>query len=808
MIEATNGVSSNNLLVKEGLLSLGPRDFILKYLKYLPWILICVAISLVIAFLRIRYTDPIFDMQASFLIKSDRGGNPQSDTRFNEMFMGQQSVNMEDEMQILKSTPVMERVVRDLNLQTQYFSKGSIRSTLLYPISPIEMKIIELADSSSGFSFLIKIVNDNQFIIEPNGKPLQFGQIFSINGNTCILNRDKTNDLHDYPPDRRFILSWQPAISVASGILSGLTLKQDNDQSNILFLSHSGASKNLSKDVLNMLMMVYDTLVVEEKNRTLNNTFDFIQNSLDTLEVQLNGSENSLKGYMVKNNVFDIQSQAKNYFDLSAEAAKSMDAVEVKLKLIELLTNYINNEENRYKMVPLSLGIEEPVLLKLVTEYNSLQTEREAHLKTTKEANPLITNSDVALSKTRHDILEVLQKEKEASTLILSSMVKKDKETSGKIQSMPGKSMGLINIQRRQKILEELYTFLLQKKFESSMSSAATVSNSKVVEPAKGSSNPVKPDKKSIYTLSVLFGIMIPLAIIIVLELLRDKVSGRGDIEKYTNAPILGEIGHSSEPTNLVVKKNSRRFIAEQFRIVRSNLQYIIAKKENPVIMVTSSFSGEGKSFISTNMGAVMALAGKKTVIMEFDIRKPKIATGLDLKRKMGITNYIIGNVKFEDLLLQVEGFDNLFVIPCGPIPPNPAELLLDKKLQDLVDEVKKDFDVVIMDTAPVGLVSDAINLSHFADCTLYIVRQDHTFRKHLRLIEELYTEQKLPGISIIVNDVGASGGYYGGYYGGYGNGYGYGYGYGYGAGYFEDDANRKKGLMIFRKARRWLKKI
>ncbi|HEY4877276.1 MAG TPA: hypothetical protein VIH86_16985, partial [Puia sp.] len=237
MIESTNGVTSNNLLVKEGLLSLGPRDFILKYLKYLPWILICVAISLVVAYIRIRYTAPIFTMQASFLIKSDRGGNPQNDTRFSEMFMGQQSVNMEDEMQILKSTPVMERVVGDLNLQTEYFSKGSIRSTLLYPSSPIDMKILGLADSSRGFSFLIRIINDDQFTIEPNGKLLQFGQIFSSNGNTCIVNRDKTNDLHDYPPDRKFILSWQPANSVASGIINGLTLKQDNDQSNILFLS-------------------------------------------------------------------------------------------------------------------------------------------------------------------------------------------------------------------------------------------------------------------------------------------------------------------------------------------------------------------------------------------------------------------------------------------------------------------------------------------------------------------------------------------------------------------------------------------
>ena len=361
------------------------------------------------------------------------------------------------------------------------------------------------------------------------------------------------------------------------------------------------------------------------------------------------------------------------------------------------------------------------------------------------------------------------------------------------MKTLPGKSMGLANITAQKKILEDLLSFFLQKQYEIKISSAATVANSKVIEPAAAYSEPIKPDKKSIYSLYLLLGLIIPVGIIIIIELLRDKVTGRLDVEKRTRAPILGEIGHSNESQNLVVKKNSRQYIAEQFRIVRSNLQYVVAKIENPVIMVTSSFSGEGKSFISTNMGAVMALTGKKTVIMEFDIRKPKIVSGLELKRKMGITNYIIGKASFNELPVQVEGFDNLYVIPCGPVPPNPSELLLDSRLGDLMREVKENFEVVILDTAPVGLVSDAVNLGRFVDCTLYIVRQGHTFRKQLRFIEDLYTNQKLPSISIIINDIKAEGGYYGGYgYSGYGYG-GYGYGYGYGSGYFEEESSTKK---------------
>jgi len=301
-------------------------------------------------------------------------------------------------------------------------------------------------------------------------------------------------------------------------------------------------------------------------------------------------------------------------------------------------------------------------------------------------------------------------------------------------------------------------------------------------------------------------GMLLPTGFVVLREILQDKINGKADVEKYTTAPILGEIGHSEGTQTLVVTQNSRRLISEQFRIIRTNLQYMINKVPKPVIMVTSSFSGEGKSFVSTNMGAVMALSGKRTVIMEFDIRKPKIVSGLDLKRKMGITNYIIGKASFNELLIKVNGVDDLYVIPCGPIPPNPSEILLDKKLDELMKEVMDHFDVVIMDTAPIGLVSDAITLNRFSNCTLYITRQGYTFRKQLGLVEDLYINKKLPSLCLLINDVKADGGYYGGYYGG---GYGYygGYGYGKQSDYFESDGD-KNGRSLPARLKKWIERI
>jgi capsular exopolysaccharide synthesis family protein len=334
---------------------------------------------------------------------------------------------------------------------------------------------------------------------------------------------------------------------------------------------------------------------------------------------------------------------------------------------------------------------------------------------------------------------------------------------------------------------------LLQKKLDISISSASTISNSKVVEPAIASYNPVSPDKKKIYSFYLVIGLLIPISFIALREALQDKVRGKTDLEKNTTVPIIGEIGHSEDSSALVVRHNSRSLISEQFRAIRTNLQYVGDRKGKPVILVTSTFSGEGKSFVSTNMGAVMALSGKKTVIMEFDIRKPKIVSGLDLKRKMGITNYIIGKASFKELIVKVEGIDDLYVIPCGPIPPNPAELLLDSKMDELMKEVLDNFEVVIMDTAPVGLVSDATNLAKYANTSIYIVRQGYTFRKQLGMIEEIYHNRQLPSLCTVLNDIKADGGYYGGYYSGaygyYGNAYGHG-----SSGYFEDErGNRKK---------------
>lgn len=776
--------------------TLGPKEFLFKYLRYLPWIAVSAVVFLVIGYLKIRYTDPIYHVQASLLIKNDNEGVGGRDQRFGDLFMSQGSVNLNNEIEILRSRPVLQRVAHNLGLQKTCYVKGSIRSTLQYKFNPIELIITRQADSSVGFGFQVTVLNNNQFLLNAGTTPIQFGQPFQVGDNICILVKKGT--ISPFP--RIFQVNWQPLLDAAEGLQGGLKITQASDQTTILTLSFEGVDTRLGKDVLDDLMSVYDSLIVEDKNRIAFITLRFIDDRLNNLREELGGVQGNLKNFMVNNQAYDIDQQSKSYLDNLSAGAKEKATQEIRMKVIDWLLEYIQNAKNKFNTVPVILGIDEPALLQLIGDYNRLQLERDANLKTTAPGNALIVSLDSNLEKLRSNIYQALYNVKQAYLIAINDLQEREDQMQGRIRTIPGKSMQMLNISRQQKILEELYSFLLQKKLETSISSASTISNSKVIEPALASEIPMIPDKKKIYSLYFLIGLAIPIGIIALIELLRDKVRNRADVEKYTHAPIMGEIGHSRNDQTLVITGNNRHFISEQFRIVRTNLQYVIGKNEKPVIMVTSSFSGEGKSFISTNIAAVIALTGKRTVIMEFDIRKPKIVSGLDLKRKMGITNYIIGKASFGELLVKVDGIDNLYVIPCGPIPPNPAELLLDPMLSKLMNEVHSHFDVVIMDTAPIGLVSDAMNLSRYADCTLYIIRQGHTFRKQLGMVEDLYVQNKLPRLALLLNDVRAEGGYYGGY------GYGYygGYSYGIESGYFENDKDSKGfSLSRFLKKRR-----
>lgn len=788
----TNG--DNNLYASKEtsrMHGVSPREIVIRYLPFLPWLLASIFLSLLLAFLKLRYSPNIYNVKGTILVKNQADFENRSE-KFGEMLFGQPDKDLYDEMQLIRSRGMAKRVAKSLGLEVQYFNEGKIRSTQVSAAeSPFNLHIIRLNDSSNNFTLSVIILNESSFSMTENGGPIKFGQVFETAFGTFSVSRLPV-DISVFATNR-FFVDYAPLEKRAGELVGGLTASSSGESTNILEINYETENPKIGVEIVDQWMKEYQQAGLEDKKQIAVNAIRFIDAQMDTVRDDLSSVEKNLLGYREKYKVINPGQQSSQIFNTVSELEKEITKQAVQTQVIDNLIRYIGDTKTPYRQVGSTLGIVEPSLNMQITEFNKLQVQRETLLGTTTRVNPMIIDIETAIEKLRLDIVQNLKNIRQAYQFAINSLQSRNTEAGREISQIPAKEKQLLDITRRQKILEELFSYLLQKKLETSISSASTISNVRVIEPALASFVPVKPNKRGTYTIAFFIGLLLPVSIILLSEYLNDKVKSREDIQMLVEAPIIGEVGHSSEKQAFVVTRTSRKFIAEQFRIIRTNLQYVLPKKEKLVIMVTSTTSGEGKSFISTNIGAVVSLAGKRTAILEFDIRKPKIMSTIGLPRKSGITNFIIGKAAYEDLPVPVPGYDNLFVIPCGPIPPNPSELLLDEKLDELMTKLKEDFDVLIIDTAPVGLVSDAIMLSKYADAVLYIIRHNYTFKKQLQLLNEIHTSKRLPRVSLVINDINVEGGY--GRYYGYG-GYGYtGYGYGYGNEYFED-VKAKSGLL------------
>jgi len=776
-VQSTSVVEEQYISDKSELNNLSVKDLFFKYVRFLPVFLLCLALTLFGAWIYLRYATPIYRSSGTLRIKNEKQSGVGSDEKLNQLALNTGTQNIDNEIEVLKSRPLMERVVNDLNLQLSYKAIGKFKSPDKYNQGPFLLEVFELTDSTKSFTLDVKFMNDTVFKINDEKGNFKFGELFKNRFGVFRLNRNSYNS-----PGKEYTVTWQPTERVTAELASTVQVEPKSG-TDILTISIKTTNAQKSADIINQLMMEYGEMTKEDKNAEAALTLVFVDTSLKSVQREIDSIQKEKTDYEKANNLIDLENQTKNYFNNISDADKSLTDQEILMNMTGLMENYLIDKQNDYKIVPSSLGLQDPTLQSKIEEYNKVQLERagliESHIP---ENNPLIKERNQILERLRTDILEAMKNVKSSTTLAINSYKQKENSAQSQVRALPPQIKRLNEFETGLKSKMGIYEYLMEKKLATTISQASTLSNSKVIEKSFPSSAPVRPNRRSVQLLAILAGLGIPALFIFMLEVVNDKVTTRFDIEKITQAPVLGEIGHSYSDATLVVNKTNRGMVAEQFRIIRSNLQYVTNKIDKQIILITSSFSGEGKSFVTTNLGAVMALAGKKTIVIEFDIRKPKIFTGLGLSKKLGVTNYLLGKAKAEDLPVLVPGFDNLFVLSCGPVPPNPSELLLESRVEDLFDYLKQNFDVILIDTAPVGMVSDAMTLGKFAFCSLYIVRQGHTYKKQIALIDEFYREGKLPKVSIIINDIKIKPGY--GYYG-YGR---YGYGYGYKSNYYEEE--------------------
>ena len=771
--------------VNKDLGNLSIKDLFFKYVRFLPVFLVSVALCLLGAYLYLRYTTPIYRVTGTLVFKQE---NQNSGGKFNEIFNAKNVSDVQSEIEILKSQDLMERVVDSVQLQTSYFAVGKIKTLNIYTDCPFRLNIIKLTDSFSSFKMNFTFPTENEFRVNKESGRFKYGDVFGNSYGLFSLTKK-----YNGAKGKEFNVEWKPTYEQASLYAPIVRVAPKIAGSNIYNIQIEYTNSALAADIVNNLMLRYKDASIDDKNATIKQRLEYIVGQLVRIDHDLDSIEAKRIVYINENNLSAYEAQVASFFEIQTRSDEEIQNQKQQLAIIDMMTAYLKDSMNNFEKTPSSLSISDQALGVMISGYNQIQLDRKRMLEQKiPEENPQLQAKNAELEKLRTSILESLKNVKIAYNSAIDDFYKRGTAAIFKQKEMPSKIQRLLEMERERDSKLALYKFLQEQREETAMQQAATVSNSKVLAVAYPTSIPIKPNKRAIQLLAIILGLGLPAMYIFFLEIINDKVNTRHDIEKLTDAAVLGEVGHSHSGSSMIVSKTNRSMVSEQFRIIRSNLQYVLNKVEKPVIMITSSFSAEGKSFITTNLGGVMALAGKKTVMLEFDIRKPKLFSGMKLNSKQGITNFLVGKAEMADLLVKIPGYENLYGISCGPVPPNPAELLLDSRVEEMFKWLRENFDVILVDTAPVGMVSDAMTLGNFANTTLYIVRQGYTYKKQISLIDEFYHENRLPKISIIINDVKLKPGY--GYYG-YGR---YGYGYGYGGGYYEIEQGQDTPKRIF----------
>jgi len=772
--------------------------FVTTILAIWPWLLASTITTLIIGNLYLRYTTPIYRASAELLINdSKKGGSSNQDDLMQQLKINNNRINVDNEIEILKSRTMMIEVARKLHLNVFYSIAGRFKNTRLYNNKPFEFRT---ADSmESYYSCKVHILNENEYeIIEGSNKKIRGAFADTVN---CGIGRVVLYKSKNFAPTKiEYTVGVIPLTEAGKQFMHAVELSSPSKATSCINLAMSDDIPERAVDVLNTLMSVYKQANINARSTIAERTMAFIDLRLDIVSSELSNVEKGIEEFKQQYAIADMSAQSTALVTTSSTTLEELSQLEVELEVTASISEYLKKAKDDESIVlPASL-LDNAGLAGMMDKFNSIQTEIENNEISRTPGNPITKTLINQKNELKANIIAALKSSKDEMTIKVNRIKQQLGIINGKISEVPSVERLYLESSRKQSIKQDLYIFLLKKREETAIERSSTVADAYIIDPAISNGGPVLPNHSKILMNSLIAGLLIPFGVILIRRALNIRVISKSDIVKVTNIPILGEIGNNLTKENIAVERNSRTLISEQFRALRTNLQYMLTDPNNKVLMITSSMSGEGKSFVSANLAITLAMSGKKVVLLEFDLRKPKISRMLGIDNSTGFSNYSIGKASYEEIVLPSGIEDNLFILPSGPIPPNPAELILLPKTGQLFERLRADFDYILVDTSPVGLVTDAQLLYTYANLTLYIVRQGYTYKQQLQIANELYASGKMPRIGFIVNDVLASRGFSYGYgyeenygYGyGYGASYGYGYGYGsYGGGYYVD--NKKK---------------
>lgn len=794
------------------------KELLFKYLIHWPWFVGAVVACLIAAWVYLYMSTPVYTISATVLIKDDKKGGSAGMLSGLESLgldgMVSSSQNIDNEIEVLHSKTIAKEVVEDLGLYISYTDEDEFPSRNIYKTSPVQVSltpqeadlleepmIVEMTLQPQGsIDVNVKIGDDEyqkHFEKLPAVFPTERGTLaFFLPPDSVLSSKRTLEETTDSEKTTRNITATiNKPLAVAKGYCKNMTIEPTSKTTSVAVISLKNSNVQRGKDFINKLLEMYNINTNNDKNEVAQKTAEFINERISIISKELGSTEKDLESFKRGAGITDLTSDAQIALTGSAEYEKKRVENQTQINLLQDLQKYMQNEG--YEVLPSNIGLQDVNLAAAINRYNDVLVERKRLLRTSTENNPTIINLDTSISAMKENVQVSLDRVLRGLFITKADLDREASRYSRRISEAPGQEREFVSIARQQEIKAGLYLMLLQKREENAITLAATANNAKIIDEAIADEAPVSPKGKMIYLIALVLGVGIPVGVIYLLELTKFKIEGRSDVEKLTSAPIVGDIPLTDEKQGAIaVFENQNNLMSETFRNVRTNLQFMLGN-DKKVILVTSTVSGEGKSFISGNLAISLSLLGKKVVIVGLDIRKPGLNKVFNIsKREQGITQYLANPEKnLMDLVQLSDVSKNLYILPGGTVPPNPTELLARDGLDKAIETLKKNFDYVILDTAPVGMVTDTLLIGRVADLSVYVCRADYTRKNEYTLINELIDGNKLPNLCTVINGLDLKKRKYGYYYGygKYGKYYGYGKRYGYGYGYGETSDNKEK---------------
>ncbi len=758
------------------------------------WIGAALFLALSIAYLFNRYSQQVYNVRSTLMIKEQQASG--AIANMEQIFAGaayNPYPNLEDEVAILTSYTLNRRVIEDLTEHHVAYipvARNGIQGQRTYMTSPI---VLRKTTGEQPFNkpLTIRFTGPDTFTVSPQEKPdgrnrkavtdkagdpereFRLGELYNFYGfSFTVERRDSTSTISD---NQRWLVWFESPDQLTNIYRTNLKVDPVEDYASVFNLSFDGYSPQQGADYLNTLMKLYILQGMEWKSRAADNTIDFIEAQLGLISDSLRLAENSMESFRLNNRFVDLTLEGTLVLQRLEKFEGEKNMLGLQVQYYEYLIDYLDARDDSESIIsPSVMGVTDPVLVRLVGEFAALQQQKKQMVFTVKENQPQVQ----LLNRQVEDARAALKENVNSALSQLKLSVNNVNERIGAVERelgrLPGTERRLIGIQRKFDLNNSVYTYLLERRAEAGIAKASQITDNRVIDEAMvQNSSRIKPKEMKNYLTAALLGLIIPMALIVIFDLLNNKIIGRHDIERLTKAPIIGYISHSEYHVEDPVAEKPGSTLAESFRAVRTSLSFYSGQEKCPVIVISSPVSGEGKTFVSVNLATIISMMNKKVLIVGLDLRKPRVHAILKAGNGHGMSQYLSNTATFEEVIAPTQ-IPNLSFAPSGPVPPNPAELIGSPKMTEFINRARNEFDTIIIDTPPVGIVTDALLLNRLANVTLFVVRQRYTTRGSVQLLDEIYRKGEMPNVSMLVNDISASG-----YYG-YGLRYGYSLGYGH----------------------------